>query len=266
MSLPCLLYLSADQICQPVNGHPGVAVTESPMSKHRLVRFIRSGLEVPITGRWAPETRRVGVPCRPTVEVLQLELASRLLLAALLECRDAGHLQLRLADNGRDGRARITDPEPSRVQVTPLAPASVPGLCGRILETLVPQGEQGAKKLLRSMMGDFYGEWVIYQVKAELVALGYRSTQPTPWWRPTGNFPRVVADCQQVRTLAQACGQAVSHWREVTLANQTLCDALLADCIDAITPPTPTPTDDEDFAWPFRRGGASRGGRRKRVP
>jgi len=261
-----LLYLSADQICQPVNGHPGVAVTESPMSKHRLVRFIRSGLEVPITGRWAPETRRVGVPCRPTVEVLQLELASRLLLSALLECRDAGHLQLRLADNGRDGRARITDPEPSRVQVTPLAPASVPGLCGRILETLVPQGEQGAKKLLRSMMGDFYGEWVIYQVEAELVALGYRSTQPTPWWRPTGNFPRVVADCQQVRTLAQACGQAVSHWREVTLANQTLCDALLADCIDAITPPTPTPTDDEDFAWPFRRGGASRGGRRKRVP
>jgi hypothetical protein len=128
------------------------------MSKqHRLVRFIRSGLEVPITGRWAPETRRVGVPCRPTVEVLQLELASRLLLAALLECRDAGHLQLRLADNGRDGRARITDPEPSRVQVTPLAPASVPGICGRILETLVPQGEQGAKKLLRSMMGDFYG-------------------------------------------------------------------------------------------------------------
>jgi hypothetical protein len=101
-----------------------------------------------------------------------MELASRLLMAALLECRDAGLLQLRLADNRRDWRARITDPEPSRVHVTPLAPASVPGLCGRILETLVRQGEQGAKKLLRSMMGDFHGEWVIYQVEAELVALG----------------------------------------------------------------------------------------------
>jgi hypothetical protein len=260
-----LLYLSADQICRPVNGHPGASVTESPVSKqHRLVRFVGWGLEISIRGQSRAETRRVGVPCRPTVQVLQLELASRLLMAALVECRDASQLRLRLADNRRDWRARITDPEPSRVQVTPLAPASVPGLCGRILETLQDNGEQGAKKLLRNIMGDFYGEWVIYQVEAELVALGYMSTQTTPWWRPAGNFPRVVADCEQLRTLAEASGQAVSHWREVTLANQTLSDALLADCIDSITPPTPT--DDEDFAWPFRRGGASRSGRRKRVP
>lgn len=230
--------------------------------QHRLVRFVGWGLEVSIRRRRTAETRRVCVPCRPTVEVLQMELASRLLMAALLECRDAGLLQLRLADNRRDWRARITDPEPSRVHVTPLAPASVPGLCGRILETLVRQGEQGAKKLLRSMMGDFYGEWVIYQVEAELVALGYMSTQTTPWWRPAGDFPRIVADCEQLRTLAEACGQAVDRWRRVTLANQTLCDALLADCTDSITPPT----DDEDFAWPRRRGGASRGGRMKRVP
>ena len=264
MSLPCLLYLSADQICRPVNGHSGASVTESPMSEqHRLVRFIRWGLEVSIRGRWPAEARRVCVPCRPAVEVLQLELASRLLMAALLECRGVGQLQLRLADNP-DWRAPITDPEPSRVHVIPLAPASAPGLCGRILETLARQGEQGAKKLLRTMMGDFYGEWVIYQVKAELVALGYMSTQTTPWWRPTGNFPRVVADCEQLRTLEQACGQAVDRWRRVTLANQTLCDALLADCIDSITPTTP-PTDDEDFFWPFRRGGASRSGRTKRV-
>lgn len=230
--------------------------------QHRLVRFVGGGLEVSIRRRGTAETRRVCVPCRPTVEVLQMELASRLLVAALLECRDAGLLQLRLADNRRDWRARITDPEPSRVHVTPLPPASVPGLCGRIMETLVRQGEQGAKKLLRSMMGDFYGEWVIYQVEAELVALGYMSTQTTPWWRPAGDFPRIVADCEQLRTLAEAGGQAVDRWRRVTLANQTLCDALLADCTDSITPPT----DDEDFAWPRRRGGASRGGRMKRVP
>jgi hypothetical protein len=125
--------------------------------QRRLVRFVGGGLEASIRRRGTAETRRVCVPCRPTVEVLQMELASRLLVAALLECRDARLLQLRLADNRRDWRARITDPEPSRVHVTPLAPASVPGLCGRIMETLVRQGEPGANKLLRSMMGDFYG-------------------------------------------------------------------------------------------------------------
>jgi hypothetical protein len=228
-------------------------------NQHRLVRFIGWGLEVS-RGRWPAETRRVRVPCRPAVEVLQLELTSRLLMAALLECRDAGQLQLRLADIRRDWR-RITDPDPSRVLVIPLAPASASGLCGRILETLVRHGEQGAKKLLRTMRGDFYGEWVIYQVEAELVALGYMSTQTTPWWRPTGNFPRIVADCEQLRALAEACGQAVDRWMRVTLANQALCDALLADCIDSLTPPPPT--NDEDFAWPFRRGGASRSGRTK---
>lgn len=229
--------------------------------QHRFVRFIRWGLEVSIRRRWPAETRRVCVPCRPAVEVLQLELASRLLMAALLECQGAGQLQLRLVDNRRNWQ-RITDPGPSRVHVISLAPASAPGLCGRILETLARQGEQGAKKLLRSMMGDFYGEWVIYQVEAELVALGYMSTQTTAWWRPTGNFPRIVADCEQLRTLEQERGQAVDRWRRVTLANQTLCDALLADCTDSIIPPTPT--DDEDFAWPRRRGGASRSRRTKR--
>ena len=233
--------------------------------QHRLLRFVGWRLEVSIGRRWTAETRRVGVPCRPTVEVLQMELASRLLMAALLECRAAGQLQLRLADDRRDWRARITDPEPSRVHVTPLASASVPGLCGRILETLEGKGEQGANTLFRSMMGDFYGEWVIYQVEAELAALGYMRTQTTPWWRPTGNLPRIVADCERLRTLERECGQAVDRWRRVTLANQALCDALLADCTDSITPTTP-PTDDEDFFWPLRRGGTSRGGKRKGFP
>lgn len=264
MSLPCLLYLSADQICPPVSVRRGFAIEYRSSKKPWLARLSVDRAEI---GIWEPEIvirmpwvapKHVSVPCQPAARVSPEELGSRLLMAALLECRDAGQLQLRLADNRRNWRARITDPEPSRVQVTPLAPASVPGLCGRILETLARHGAQGAKKLLRSMMGDFYGEWVIYQVEAELVALGYMSTQTTPWWRPTGNFPRVVADCEQLRTLAEACGQAVDRWRRVTLADKTLCDALLADCTDAITPP---PTDDEDFVWPRRRGSAGRGGR-----
>jgi hypothetical protein len=101
--------------------------------------------------------KRVSVPCQPTAKVSPEELGSRLLMAALLACRDAGQLQLRLADSSRNWRTRITDPEPSRVWVTPLASPTVPGLCGRILETLGRHGGQGAKKLLRDMMGDFFG-------------------------------------------------------------------------------------------------------------
>jgi len=62
--------------------------------------------------------KRVAVPCRPTAKVSPEQLGSRLLMAALLECRDAGQLQLRLADN-HDWRPGIIDPAPSRVWVTP---------------------------------------------------------------------------------------------------------------------------------------------------
>jgi hypothetical protein len=182
---------------------------------------------------WVTE-KRVSVPCRPTAEVSPDELGSRLLMAALLECRVAGQLQLRLADN-RDWRPGIIDPEPSRVWVTPLASASVPGLCGRLLEALERHGEQSAKRLLRDMMGDFYEEWVIYQVEAELAALGYMRAQATPWWRPTPEVQRFVGDCEQIRTLGQECAQAVDRWRRVILADQQLCDALLADCTGSIT-------------------------------
>jgi hypothetical protein len=123
------------------------------------------------------------------------------------------------------------------VWAIPLARASVPGLCGRILETLERHGEQGTKKLLRDMMGDFYEEWVIYQVEAELAALGYMRTQATPRWRLPPEIQRFVGDCEQVRTLEQECAQAVDRRRRVMLAEQKLCDALLADCTDSITPP-----------------------------
>jgi hypothetical protein len=61
--------------------------------------------------------------------------------------------------------------------------------------------------------------------------------QTTPWWRPAGNLPRIVEDCEQIRTLDEECAQAVDGWKQMLLAHQTLCDALLADCTDALTPP-----------------------------
>jgi hypothetical protein len=118
-----------------------------------------------------------------------------------------------------------------------VASARVPGLCGRILETLARHGEQDSKRLLRDMMGDFCEEWVIYQVEAELAALGYMKVRATPWWRPAPEVQRFVGDCEQIRTLAQACAQAVDRWRRVMLADQQLCDALLADCTEYLTPP-----------------------------
>ena len=53
---------------------------------------------------------RASVPCRPTVHVLRMELASKLLLAVLLECRDAGRVKLRLAEPETGWMARFGPP------------------------------------------------------------------------------------------------------------------------------------------------------------
>jgi hypothetical protein len=236
LGLHCLLYLSADQICPPVRGRRGFAIEYRSSKKPWLARLLVDWEPaISIRMPWVAP-KRVSVPCRPTAKVSPEELGSRLLMAALLECRDAGQLQLRLADSSRNWRTQLTDPEPSRVWVTPLASASVPGLCGRILETLDRHGEQGAKKLLRDMMGDFYEGWVVYQVEAELAALGYMKAQAPPRWRPAPEVQRFIGDCERIRTLEQECAQAVDRWRRVMLADQQLCDALLADCTDSITP------------------------------
>jgi hypothetical protein len=155
LGLHCLLYLSAEQICPPVSRRPGGFAIQFRSSKRPWFVQLLDGWEGGISLRtpWVRE-KRVSVPCRPTVKVSPEELGSRLLMAALLECRDAGRLRLRLADN-RDWRPGIIDPNPSRVWVTPLASASVPGLRGRILETLERRGEQSIKMLLRDIMGDF---------------------------------------------------------------------------------------------------------------
>ena len=235
--LHCLLYLSAEQICPPVRDRPRGFAIQFRSSKRPWFVQLLDGWEAGISLRtpWERE-KRVAVPCRPTAKVSPEQLGSRLLMAALLECRDAGQLQLRLADN-RDWRPGIIDPEPSRVWVTPLTSASVPGLCGRILETLARHGEQSTKRLLRDMMGDFYEEWIIYQVEAELAALGYMKTQARPWWRPAPEVQPFIGDCEQIRTLEQECAHAVDRWRRMMRSDQKLCDALLADCTDYITPP-----------------------------
>ena len=235
--LHCLLYLSAEQICPPLSDRPGGFAIQFRVSKRPWFVQLLDGWGGGISFRtpWVRE-QRVSVPCRPTVKVSPEELGSRLLMAALLECRDAGQLRLRLADN-RDWQPGIIDPEPSRVWVAPLASASVPGLCGRILETLEHHGEQDTKRLLRDMMGDFHEDWVIYQVEAELAALGYMRPQATPWWRPAPEVQRFVGDCEQIRTLEQERARAVDRWRRVMHADQKLCDALLADCDEYLTPP-----------------------------
>jgi hypothetical protein len=100
-----------------------------------------------------------------------------------------------------------------------------------------PAAGRLASQTLTDTIGDFSEEWVIYQVEAEPAALGYMRPQATPRWRPTPEVQRFVGDCEQLRTLEQERAQAVDRWRQVIDADQKLCDALLADCTDTITPP-----------------------------
>jgi hypothetical protein len=104
LGLHCLLYLSAEQICPPVSRRPGGFAIQFRSSKRPWFVQLLDGWEGGISLRtpWVRE-KRVSVPCRPTVKVSPEELGSRLLMAALLECRDAGQLRPRLADN-RDWR------------------------------------------------------------------------------------------------------------------------------------------------------------------
>jgi hypothetical protein len=95
VGLHCLLYLVADRICTPQNPRGDSPVEHLKTSEHWLARV--AGQFLDMNSFKAAHRARVPVPCRPTVQVLQMELASKLLLAALLECRDAGRVELRLA-------------------------------------------------------------------------------------------------------------------------------------------------------------------------
>jgi len=85
LGLHCLLYLVADRICRPETSRRGGDISASA---HPLVRVTGSMLEA-VRMLWMDDRKTlVSVPCRPTVAVRKMDLGSRLLMAALLECRD----------------------------------------------------------------------------------------------------------------------------------------------------------------------------------
>jgi hypothetical protein len=228
LGLHCLLYLSADTIC-PLR----------PRSGGRLARN---------------RSDYVAVPCRPGVEVSAVDLSSRLLMAALLECRTAGRVELRLADGSLRSRMKAAMSMSiwrGRVRVVLRDSASLPGLCDRILEELPYQAygvEKRTDKLLSDTMahskkvigGSFGGSfewWAINQVQAELADLGYVriEIETTRGRFRTRAVHRFVDDCQQIKVLDDECTIAVQRWQQVWSTEQELCEALLADCTAAIT-------------------------------
>jgi hypothetical protein len=239
LGLHCLLYLVPDRICVPETAHPEGSVADAlSASKHRLARVVGSAIKAFM---WdppkAPDDLRVFVPCRPTLAVLKGKLAPRLLMAALLECRDLGLVELRLAEE-RGWRGRLRTWDPGFIQVVPLATPALDGLCGQIMKQLERQEEQGAIKLLRRIGASTGERWVIDQVESELADRGYmRSTVVVRRW-PAGRKVQAFVDCDQIQNLVQECSLAVDRWNHAWAADVSLYHALLADCIDALNPPT----------------------------
>jgi hypothetical protein len=161
--------------------------------------------------------------------VLKGKLAPRLLVAALLECRDLGLVELRLVEErGWKGRLRTWDP--GFVQMVPLVPAALGGLCGQIITRLGRNGKQGVLQLFKGETSS----WVVDQVEAELADRGYmRSTVMVRRW-PPGRKVRAVVDCEQIQNLAEDCNLAVDRWNQARSADVSLFRALLADCNDAV--------------------------------
>jgi hypothetical protein len=98
--------------------------------------------------------------------VLKEELASKLLMAALLECRDLGRIMLRRSEPPDSQWKRMLPLSGGRVTIPSGPPLD--GLCGQILERLEHKGEQGAERLL---------SWVIgYRPPCRSLATGWRGT------------------------------------------------------------------------------------------
>jgi hypothetical protein len=229
LGLHCLLYLVPDRICAPEAAHPDGSVADAlSASEHRLARTVGSAIKA---FKWDPPTDpdHLFVPCRPTVGVLKGKLAPRLLVAALLECRDLGLVELRLVEErGWKGRLRTWDP--GFVQMVPLVPAALGGLCGQIITRLGRNGKQGVLQLFKGETSS----WVVDQVEAELADRGYmRSTVMVRRW-PPGRKVRAVVDCEQIQNLAEDCNLAVDRWNQARSADVSLFRALLADCNDAV--------------------------------
>src|SRR5215211_5159407 len=242
LRLHCLLYLVADRICVPQTVHPdGSMAGALSASEHRLARIAGSAIKAVM---WDPPTardgRRVFVPCRPPLAVLKMELAPRLLMAALLECRDRGLVELRLKEKRSQWRLGALA---GNVRVVPLATPALAGICGQITKRFKEKGEQGAWRLFSGMMGNnvmtggnYGGGWVIDQVESELASHGYmRPTVMVRRW-PAGEKVQAVVDCEQILSLAEDCTLAVDRWNRAWAADVSLCHALLANCTEAMEP------------------------------
>jgi hypothetical protein len=172
----------------------------------------------------------VSVPCLPEVKVDEWDLGRRLLMAAVLECRDLGRVELRLVEPPTFYSRRNLFLGDRYVQVRLLDGPPLDGLCGRILERLEPKDTQDAYRLLNRVTGWNRGapdaqRVVMATVRDELAARGY--TKGT-------SEGLIVFDCQQVQTLAEACDLAVDRWNQAWAADPLLCDDLLAACTKSI--------------------------------
>jgi hypothetical protein len=236
LGLHCLLYLSADRICVPQPSRPGGRVTEALSTRERpLARVAGGAIDASVRMlRWMDLLeRRVSVPCLAEVNVGEWDLGRRLLMAAVLECRDIGRVELRLVEPPTVHSRRNLFMGDSYVQVRLLDGPPLDGLCGRILERLEGKGDQEAYRLLnrvtgRNRMGGgapYAQRLVMAKVTDELAARGYT--------KGTSEGP-VVFDCQRVQTLAEACARAVDRWNRAWAADPLLCDALLAACTESI--------------------------------
>jgi hypothetical protein len=219
LGLHCLLYLVADRICEP-QSPGGVSVAEryitSDDGRAREVGWYLTFRAIKTARR-----ARVSVPCRPTVQVRQMELASNLLLAALLECRDAGRVELRLAES-RWWKGMFGPTNRALVRARP--GLALDGLCGQILNQLERIGDQGAGSLFRGMShlgltALHGGGWVIEKVKTELTDRGYmrRTTERARFARMRTKF--IVDDCEQIQSLAEDCASAVDRWQRAWAAD-----------------------------------------------
>jgi hypothetical protein len=242
LGLHCLLYVVADRICMPETGR-GDSFTEYLNTSERwLARIAGSVLAGFSDSSTAAHRARVPVPCRPTVQVLKIELASKLLLAALLECRDLGRVELRLA-GPRSQRKKLFGLD-NRAQVIARPGPALDGLCGQILTRLERKGEQGAHSLFSSLMGTsgmigghFGGGWVLEKVETELAGYGYMRPPTERARLAVIRTQRLVGDCQRIQTLEEECAVAVDRWHQVWAADLDLYDALFADCTEAMEPP-----------------------------
>ena len=219
LGLHCLLYLSADRIL--------------PNSSRRR------GTD---TSAWTVLNSvfktSVSVPCRPTVEVVQRDLESRLLMAALLECWEMARVKLRLAEPSDTRGKGYLGAGYGRVHVIPLPGPALDGLCGRLLERLERKGEQGAEQLLRAVINNSAGGGsVIAEVGSELADHGYMRHSVVRERFGRRKVQR-IEDCERIQTLEEACALAVDRWNRAWAADPRLCHALLIDCNERLRPQT----------------------------